>query len=238
MMIGQLLDLLAGVVAAGPNRWAARCPAHNDTQPSLSIATGQDGRILLKCHAGCSLAQITSALGVKVRDLFSSGPEQAPRSTVTGLTVRQLAGHKHLPEEFLLSLGLTDLPGGGVRIPYFLMDGSPAPRHRLRFALKANKGSRWTKGKGSLVPYGLHRLEDARKANCLTLVEGETDAWTLWHSGFPALGFPGADTVKKLLLAEYLEGIDKIYILQETDKGGKAFVRNVHDRLKALQVQK
>lgn len=49
----------------------AICPAHNDTKPSLAIKTGEDGRILLDCKAGCSKENVCSALGVKMRDLFA-----------------------------------------------------------------------------------------------------------------------------------------------------------------------
>ena len=34
--------------------WMAHCPAHEDKQPSLSIAERDEGRILLHCHAGCT----------------------------------------------------------------------------------------------------------------------------------------------------------------------------------------
>ena len=40
----------------------ARCPAHEDKQPSLSLANGQGGRLLLKCHAGCEFADVMDAL--------------------------------------------------------------------------------------------------------------------------------------------------------------------------------
>ena len=33
--------------------WVVRCPAHDDRNPSLSISTGKDGKVLLHCHAGC-----------------------------------------------------------------------------------------------------------------------------------------------------------------------------------------
>ncbi|MCH8999529.1 MAG: toprim domain-containing protein [Proteobacteria bacterium] len=42
--------------------WMARCPAHDDRDPSLSIATGKDGKVLLRCHAGCDQAQVIDAL--------------------------------------------------------------------------------------------------------------------------------------------------------------------------------
>ena len=52
--------------------WTARCPAHDDKSPSLSISKGADGRTLLKCHAGCSADSICSALGITLKDLFSN----------------------------------------------------------------------------------------------------------------------------------------------------------------------
>jgi len=51
--------------------WLAKCPAHDDKNPSLSISAGTDGRTLVKCHAGCEPLQITAALGLTVEDLFA-----------------------------------------------------------------------------------------------------------------------------------------------------------------------
>jgi Protein of unknown function (DUF3631) len=50
--------------------WKAKCPAHIDRMPSLSIKEGSDGRVLLHCHAGCSIDDILRVLGLAVRDLF------------------------------------------------------------------------------------------------------------------------------------------------------------------------
>jgi len=50
--------------------WTARCPAHEDKGPSLSIAEGDDGRVLLHCFAGCSAADVVGAIGLKLADLF------------------------------------------------------------------------------------------------------------------------------------------------------------------------
>jgi hypothetical protein len=50
--------------------WSARCPAHEDRHPSLSIATGDDGRALVNCHAGCSVEAICEAVGLRVADLM------------------------------------------------------------------------------------------------------------------------------------------------------------------------
>ncbi|WP_372712448.1 DUF7146 domain-containing protein [Bartonella machadoae] len=40
----------------------ARCPAHDDQVPSLALANGNDGRLLLYCYAGCSFKEILQAL--------------------------------------------------------------------------------------------------------------------------------------------------------------------------------
>jgi hypothetical protein len=52
------------------NGWRAKCPAHDDHQPSLSIHEGADGRVLLKCFGGCATADIVAAVGLTLRDLF------------------------------------------------------------------------------------------------------------------------------------------------------------------------
>lgn len=50
--------------------WAARCPAHEDKSPSLSIGTGDNGGAVLHCQAGCTPDAVVEALGLTMRDLF------------------------------------------------------------------------------------------------------------------------------------------------------------------------
>src|SRR5690349_10346417 len=47
-----------GVRERGPGRWMARCPAHDDSSPSLSIRELDDGTILLHDFAGCDALAI------------------------------------------------------------------------------------------------------------------------------------------------------------------------------------
>jgi hypothetical protein len=44
------------------NGWSARCPAHDDHNPSLSITEDRDGRVLLHCFAGCPQWLVISTL--------------------------------------------------------------------------------------------------------------------------------------------------------------------------------
>lgn len=46
------------------------CPSHEDRTPSLSIGVGDDGRALIHCHAGCTLADICQSIGLRPGDLF------------------------------------------------------------------------------------------------------------------------------------------------------------------------
>jgi hypothetical protein len=49
--------------------WIARCPAHEDRNPSLSICE-RDRKILLYCHAGCTVNAVCDAIGIRVSQLF------------------------------------------------------------------------------------------------------------------------------------------------------------------------
>ncbi len=40
----------------------ARCPAHDDREPSLSISASDEGKVLVHCHAGCDQARVIAAL--------------------------------------------------------------------------------------------------------------------------------------------------------------------------------
>jgi len=68
-----LLDRLDGVRRAGPDSWMARCPAHPDRNPSLSVSV-KDGRVLVHCFAGCHPDAVLGAVGLTWRDLRESDP--------------------------------------------------------------------------------------------------------------------------------------------------------------------
>ena len=69
MTTEQILSRVENVVKTSRG-WVANCPAHDDHTPSLSVSTGDDGRTLLKCHAGCKTKDVVKAMGVSLSDLF------------------------------------------------------------------------------------------------------------------------------------------------------------------------
>ena len=56
--------------------WSARCPAHDDKNPSLSLSEGRDGGVVLHCHAGCTPDRVCAALGLTLADLAPPRPDQ------------------------------------------------------------------------------------------------------------------------------------------------------------------
>jgi hypothetical protein len=65
-----ILDLLENVRETGAGRYLARCPAHDDNRPSLSIRVIEGDRTLVHCFAGCTALEVVNALGLEYRDLF------------------------------------------------------------------------------------------------------------------------------------------------------------------------
>lgn len=60
--------------------WISRCPGHDDRRASLSIGVGDDGRVLIHCHAGCKPEAIVTALGLKMADLMPADRKRSGRS--------------------------------------------------------------------------------------------------------------------------------------------------------------
>ncbi|HEU5401791.1 MAG TPA: toprim domain-containing protein [Terriglobales bacterium] len=70
--------------------WMAKCPAHDDNNPSLSIRDA-DGKVLLHCHAGCGQRQVIEAL--KVNGLWAERPAKPRRKIVATYDYTDEAGH-------------------------------------------------------------------------------------------------------------------------------------------------
>lgn len=77
--MGLVLSRLDGVKVAGDG-WVSRCPAHDDTTPSMTISLGDDERILVCCQAGCTFESICEATGLSPIDFFPPS-EAMPKPT-------------------------------------------------------------------------------------------------------------------------------------------------------------
>jgi hypothetical protein len=78
-----LLSRLDRVRPAGDGKWYARCPAHDDKGPSLSVRdTGE--RVLVHCFAGCDPEDILAAVDLKWSDLYPDRDECARLRPIAG----------------------------------------------------------------------------------------------------------------------------------------------------------
>jgi hypothetical protein len=108
MKTHELLGRLDGVKRGAGRSWQARCPGHDDRNPSLSITEGSDGRTLLNCHAGCTPDSVMAALGLKVSDLFADhrGADFSPlqlQSPEETSNVKRPVVRRAVPDDLLLT---------------------------------------------------------------------------------------------------------------------------------------
>jgi hypothetical protein len=87
--LGRVLGRLDAARRSG-GQWIGRCPAHSDARPSLAIREGDDGRVLLHCHTGCTVEAIVAAMGLEMRDLYPARDQLSPRRPL-GPSLREQA---------------------------------------------------------------------------------------------------------------------------------------------------
>jgi hypothetical protein len=82
----------------------ARCPAHRDLSPSLSVREGREGRVLLHCFSGCSIESICHALKIKVSEICPKPGAIQPKPSAVRDAERQIQGLRNCltPRERIL----------------------------------------------------------------------------------------------------------------------------------------
>jgi hypothetical protein len=229
----EFLASLSGVRRRG-NYWMARCPSHDDTNPSLSVSEAED-RILINCHAGCPPEQVVAAVGWSMADLFSRNgwivnfdtERHKKREQAVGeMSLEGYAEFTGLPEEFLRELGIREATRKKCKcllIDYHNENGEPVSERR-RFALhKTSEGVdnrfEWKAGDRPML-YGLQWLPKIRESGqYVLLVEGESDLQILRYHKINALGIPGVNNFREEW-ASLLAGIEKIFLVVEPDAAG------------------
>ena len=222
----DVLKRLNGVRQQADGSWVACCPAHSDKEPSLHVSL-QGEKILLHCFAGCSFEAICDALHIKPHELFVGDDSTRSEPAPEGLTFEAFARAKHLEGELLRQAQVTQGSyQGKPAILFRYRDGDGNLKAiRYRIALEGNR-FRWQKGaEPKKLAYGEWWLPQWREKNkhLLVLVEGETDALTLWQVGVPAIGIAGANSLNEYH-AKLLDGFE-VVVWQEPDSGGRTFAQ-------------
>jgi len=71
-MINDVLSKLDGVKQVGTNKWKAKCPVHNDKNPSMTV-TVKDQKVLCFCFSCQATGKdVAEAIGLPVSALFEN----------------------------------------------------------------------------------------------------------------------------------------------------------------------
>ena len=169
------LDRLEGVRKVGDG-YKARCPAHDDKNPSLSITEGAGGKVLVKCHAAsdCTFEAIRDALWPRAA---TSGPgtPPAPRTSAAGTPAAPRTA-KAAPEPQPLPSG----PHDTVSLYQYADSTTAFASVRRELPGQKKQFSQWTPAEGNLWLYRnplkvlpLYRLPQIEGAEQVVVVEGE-----------------------------------------------------------------
>ncbi len=171
MKAETIAKALGGRKAGGG--WMARCPAHDDREPSLSIRDADNGKVLVRCHAGCDQEGVIADL--RSRGLWDeNGHRQrrfarpAPRAAANDRPDRDDAKRT----EAALAIWWSAMPAGGTLVEaYFVSRGlhlPPPPTLRFHAGLKHPSRGVWpamvalvTRGVDD-TPLAIHRTFLAR----------------------------------------------------------------------------
>lgn len=217
-VIETILDRLQGVKQAGSGQWIACCPAHEDHKPSLSIGIGEEGQILLHCHAGCKIEDICEALGIKQTDLFPN-----PKAVQTG-------SKRRLVETY-------DYQDKDGQMLYQVCRYEPKDFRQRR--PDGTSGWIWKLNGVKRVLYQLPELLATDTNEPVFIVEGEKDVNRLSQLRLVATtNAGGAGKWHTLSDVSALHG-RKVVILPDNDEPGLKHARQVADSLfgKALEVK-
>ena len=185
----------------GRGEWT--CPAHEDRNPSLSVSNG-DGRVLVKCHAGCTTEQVVAALGLTVSDLFDEQPAQK--------TARRVEVDRYVYEN---------------------EDGHPVFRV-IRYDDKTFRQQRYDAGSWEWGIKGVRRvlfrlpqvLTAIREGRRVYLVEGEKDVRAIERAGAVATCNPMGAGKWEPTYTQALAGAH-VFIIADRDDPGVAHAQHV-----------
>jgi hypothetical protein len=225
--VSRVLEALGdSVKSTGPGKWSARCPTHDDRHASLTVTSGDDGKALLKCHAGCSAADIVSQLGMTLRDLFP------PREKSNG------NGHAR---RIVQSYDYIDADG---ELRYQSVRYSPKDFRQRR--PDGRGGWIWSMGDVERILYHLPALLNSAEDDpdgIVFVIEGEKDADRLATFNFIATtNVGGAGKWKGTDGDRYAETLRgrRLVILSDNDSAGRNHAQDVartcHGKAKDIRV--
>lgn len=213
----RVLDRLDAVrkTSAG---WQARCPCRNDdANPSLSVAEGDNGKVMMFCHRGagaCSFDEICKSIDISPLELMGEKKEEKPKQGISFVKA-----YDYLDEDGNLLF---------QKVRYVDETGKKTFRQR-----KPAPNGQWVYSLGD-TPKVLYNLPSVLKAKdegyAIWLVEGEKDADTLTEMGIIATTMPGGAGKWLDIHTDALRGAF-VEIVADNDKPGIEHAEMVKEAL-------
>lgn len=210
MNLNALLQALQNKTGQNPKRngntYSTKCPSHDDQNPSLSIGEGADGKLLIKCHAGCPIDEICASIGITPSDLFQTELKYPTRVYTHSQPIIEYVYHNAQNNPLYKK----------TRLP-------PKDTAKKQFQIQTWKDGTWVWGLKTTtrVLYSLPKVMTAiGEGKEVYLVEGEKDADRLAKEGLIATTpIEGAGS---LLSKDYVEQLKNgnIVLLYDEDRAG------------------
>ncbi len=200
MTLDSFLEHLHGVRKTGDNQYMAKCPAHDDQKASLSVKKGENGGIVLHCHAGCETREIVASMGLKMVDLAPNGLPPNP----TARRIVAIYPYYAANGTLLYEIVRYDPKDFRARRP----DGQGGHIHNL-------EGVERVLYQLPLVLAAIAREDD------VFIVEGEKDADRLTAFGVTATCNPGGAGKWKDSYTASLAGATRVFVLPDNDHAGR-----------------
>ena len=208
----------------GNGKAQALCPAHPDKEASLTTTQGNDGKTLLKCHAGCSSESVVLAAGLKMADLFSENrlSEERRRMYIESREKRKIEAvynYVSINGEY----AYTKIRLEGKKMLFGMLNDE-----RFEYGLKGRSKKEFNAIFGSIP-----RIKEAIERNePIFIPEGEKDVNTLIKKGYAAFSCGGANDWNKNV-SELCNGAEVI-ILADNDDPGKKLAATIEKDLKGI----
>jgi putative DNA primase/helicase len=187
----------------------SRCPTHDDQNPSFSVDL-RNGKVLIRCHAGCPTKDALAALGIGWSDLFEdAGPSRKSAPVAT---------YPYTDEHGNLLFQAVRLPGKVFR----------------QRRPNGKEGWLWNLHGVRRVPYRLPEVVAAvAKGDPVFIVEGEKDADRLAREGLTATCNPmGAGKWRKEFAPLFKGAV--VAVIPDNDVAGRKHAESVANSLKNL----
>lgn len=202
--------LAAGCDPKGGQRITAKCPAHNDGNPSLSVARGTEQAVVFTCHAGCDPDDVIAALRLEWSDLMEDDDYVSPERTQR--RIEAVYRYTDENDRALFEVVRYDPKDFRQRRP----DGT------------------WGLGNARRVPYKLSAvLRAVRAAQTVYVCEGEKDVLAVEREGAVATCNPGGALKWLDDYDRFFAGAD-VVIVGDDDPAGHRHVLDVERHLKPV----